>query len=486
MAMALCLFPIWYSTFLPMQDYPLHLFQANVLATFSEPLFNWSENYIRNPQLTPYSSLHHLIALISQYTGIHTAGKLIITLYVSLITYISLRSTTNNKDGSVSLWPGILLFPLIFNQAYYLGFANYLISIPVLVIALQQHRSRSQSQPGNPLLVTHVATLVLLFLIHPYAFAVFAVSSLLIQVKHQLLQSDNHAFTLVPVLSLLILTAWLLSNTSPDNITHAQSNSLVWLNPGYTALFHLVLFTNHAAANILVFIPVILWVTIVVTIILTIKTHIRQLARSDFFLLFIATSIGLFTLPFAVGDYHYFNLRLVPVSLVFLVLALRGLEFSRQQKITLSLCSLLLILHSTHAHIEISKEKEEILPVLAVMKPNSSLLPLYLEGGSKQLNRAVYYQFSEHDHNYYHLYVGGGVSPNILPNQMFPVLDRTKKGANHTRLSNDKHWLKVAPDYDYLLIRHGGKHSTPELPTQFESLIRNGTWELFVNITNNE
>jgi hypothetical protein len=42
------LWPIWGVHFLPMQDYPQHLFISKVLATYNEPTYDWHAYYPKN------------------------------------------------------------------------------------------------------------------------------------------------------------------------------------------------------------------------------------------------------------------------------------------------------------------------------------------------------------------------------------------------------------------------------------------------------
>ncbi|MCP4444970.1 MAG: hypothetical protein GY811_06445, partial [Myxococcales bacterium] len=53
--LGLCLWPIWGVRFLPMQDYPQHLFLSYVLATFDDPSMNWAETYSVHFEVGPYA-----------------------------------------------------------------------------------------------------------------------------------------------------------------------------------------------------------------------------------------------------------------------------------------------------------------------------------------------------------------------------------------------------------------------------------------------
>jgi hypothetical protein len=131
----------------------------------------------------------------------------------------------------------------------------------------------------------------------------------------------------------------------------------------------------------------------------------------------------------------------------------------------------------------VSIEKEDIIPIISGIEPNASVFPLYLDSSSAHINSLIYEEIHSHDHNYYHILIGGGVSPNIMSNKMFPLLSRNSKSLLSFELKDDDYWKHIAPMYQYLLIRHGDKHPVPDPPTQFQSIQKNKTWELFINTT---
>jgi len=72
-----CLWPIWWYRFLPMQDYPQHLFIAHVLSTFDSHDFDWRQNYALNSNWGAYTLTYGILQLFLKFTDIETAGKLL-------------------------------------------------------------------------------------------------------------------------------------------------------------------------------------------------------------------------------------------------------------------------------------------------------------------------------------------------------------------------------------------------------------------------
>lgn len=52
----LCMWPIWGVRFLPMQDYPQHLFLSYVLSAFDDPSMNWAVHYTEHIERAPTPS----------------------------------------------------------------------------------------------------------------------------------------------------------------------------------------------------------------------------------------------------------------------------------------------------------------------------------------------------------------------------------------------------------------------------------------------
>jgi hypothetical protein len=48
------LLPVWWNSFLPMQDYPHHLFMAWVSSTYHDPGMGWQEYFELRSPLGPY------------------------------------------------------------------------------------------------------------------------------------------------------------------------------------------------------------------------------------------------------------------------------------------------------------------------------------------------------------------------------------------------------------------------------------------------
>jgi len=129
------MWPIWSVRFLPMQDYPQHLFIAYVTATFEDPSLAWGRFYLADLAVRPYRLAYLIERFLASFFDIEVAGKLVIS-GVIILTSIFVAKNAEKCSGKDAPWGLLVLFPLIFNQFFYLGFQSYLLSLPILFLAL--------------------------------------------------------------------------------------------------------------------------------------------------------------------------------------------------------------------------------------------------------------------------------------------------------------------------------------------------------------
>jgi len=86
-----------------------------------------------------------------------------------------------------------------------------------------------------------------------------------------------------------------------------------------------------------------------------------------------------------------------------------------------------------------------------------------------------------HDHDYYHVLVGGGLSPYIIKNPLFPVhyktgIDLPAPGEYSPHLFA---WDLHADQYEYFLIRSGADANIFYWPDKIALIGSSGKWLLF-------
>ena len=66
-------------------------------------------------------------------------------------------------------WARLALFPLAFDQSYFLGFENFLLSLPLLFLALLDLEDFATRPIRAPTAFRHAAYLAVPFLCHPFS-----------------------------------------------------------------------------------------------------------------------------------------------------------------------------------------------------------------------------------------------------------------------------------------------------------------------------
>lgn len=481
-----CLWPIWYYRFLPMQDYPQHLFLAHVIATYDDPGFNWAQYYHVNLQLAPYSLEYWIMRALGAITSTETAGKLFLSLYVVLMGFLVLR-TTRQMPVEHTPWALLLVFPLVFNQTYFLGFQNYLLSLPLLFLALLDLDDLVEKAVTWKSITRHGLILAILFLCHPFTTLVYValatVGALYLRGHQRRLIAWSAGLTV------FVFVAWVTLQIGLQTIQQQGEWKLWWLGPDGLWKFFVMMFTgmriNGGVNATVTFVWVALAAIVIAAVSRTSASSISIL-RSRSFLWFMASTLGYLALLYWFGYYAYFNLRLAPVAMLALILTLHEVQIARGAGyIVAVLCAALVVL-SIQIHGKTSRETEEILHVLNKMEPNALVLPMYLDSNTRVLDPEYFYEMHSHDHSYYHVLVGGGANPFLFPNPMLPVQYRAGVRLPAPNLKDtvvNFDWEDIHRRYRYILVRG----DEPELLMRYlvqstRVVAHSGSWSLFENV----
>lgn len=450
-----CLWPIWAYRFLPMQDYPQHLFIAHVLSTFDSPGFDWQQNYELNSGWGAYTLTYGLLRLFATLTNIEAAGKLLTSLYVLLMSVVVLRAARYHSDVQTP-WALLLIFPFIFNQTYFLGFQSYLLSIPLLFLALMDLADIASRPITIRSILFRFGILALLFLTHPFSVLTYLAFGLVMALFNF---SDRAAFKKM-VASLVLVTlafvVWYIASSVQANAP--KHDWLVWWWPlNEIAAFYFTMFTGMRWFNGVNFFALTLWGTVFGLLLYFAMREWKHLRVSAPLAVLLALALlGYIILPHWMGYYSYFNLRLAPITYVLLAWLFANVRVPNKAGHVCGVLVAGLVAVSINLHAKISAETEQLLPILAKMEKNSAVFPLLIDRGTTVIDSTIFYQQHAHDHYYYHVLVGGGVNPLPFPNPMLPL----HLGQNHhwpTPKNLDQfpqdHWQALLSGYRYVLVR---------------------------------
>lgn len=125
----------------PMQDYPQHVLFAQVITHLDDPAFDYGETFDVDFHLRPYIGAYGLAWLLHPLVGADAALRLGLLIYAvgtpfAVLAYVRALSPARAPAALLAVagvWSGL----------YFLGFVNFLVSVPFLfagLAALLHHR----------------------------------------------------------------------------------------------------------------------------------------------------------------------------------------------------------------------------------------------------------------------------------------------------------------------------------------------------------
>jgi len=460
---------VWLVPFPPMQDYPQHLFITYVNATYNDPAFDWPVHYQAGLRAGPYSLFYLLTAGATRMVGPLAAGKAFLTLYICLVG-LAARPARRDADTPPP-WGGLALFPLAFHQMYFMGFTNFLISIPLLLFALND-LPRLRRSPGAAAALRHALLTGLVFLSHPYTLLVYICLA-----GADALFPRRHLPALAPpLIALGVFAAWYAATMGG----RGQGLPLQWWPWGDNAMYFLLPFNGFNLADGPRWPIILSW-----SVILAAAVHARlacgrrRLVPTRLAVFFLLTLAGFFVLPFWAGRYSYFNLRLAPIAYFLAALLLASLPMRRGAGLAVAMACGALLVQSATLQKTISDETAALVPLIEKMRPNALLLPISFKTGSAALDPKFFPEAHAHDFFYYHIIRGGGANPFLFPNPMLPIA--FKPGVRLPRATHGFSWNEQGRFYDYILTRQAPAGFLPFIQRFARLTGTSGQWALFSN-----
>jgi hypothetical protein len=475
---ALCLVPTWSKRFVPMQDYPQHLLQAQMLTTRDDPTLDYRESFDVRLKAGSYAAFYAVTYGLDQLFPTEVAGKLAVSLYI-LLTGCLVVTLVLRSESEFVPWGALLFFAVLFNQQYYLGNLNYLYSLPLLLFALLDHRAFSEGRLTTCPCLRQAFWQVVLFASHPFTFLVYlglagAGSLLSWPDRRRLL----HA--LLPVAAgLLLFSIWfaLSQDGQPDSLDRVQ-----WKPIGRNLTFLGLPFTGMKWQDGPSAFTSVVWISIGgLMVYLSLRDRLEDRRVLDRFALFLLlTTLAALVMPFRVEEYTFINMRLSAIACFMLAMVCSRVPFRGFWALLLPVLVLGLVGHGIVKQWRISDEIARAEPVVTAIPPNARIMPLVFAHDSPELERRFFDPLL-HVHNYYHVLVGGGFSPYFWKMSMTPV--HYKRGAERPSPGEYRpdrfRWELHAADYEYFLVRGGPPALERYLGQWCERVAESGEWTLY-------
>lgn len=134
-AIVVFLIPLWLFPHFPSQDGPNHLYSANILLRYGTPEGGlYRQFYEISARPDPNWLSHALLAGLLAPAPPAVAEKLLLTLYLILLPLGFRYALRSLRPGAEAMTP--LVFPLVYNWMFHIGFYNYVLSLAVMLFAL--------------------------------------------------------------------------------------------------------------------------------------------------------------------------------------------------------------------------------------------------------------------------------------------------------------------------------------------------------------
>lgn len=199
--------PIWIFTFFPSQDGPSHLYNAFILNHYNDPKFTFNQYYDIRSALIPNWTSHALLAFFMGFGSPLTSEKLLLTVYILLMSASLLYLVTGVQNDAKPL--AFLGFPYIYNGLFVMGFYNYAMGIGLMLISIGYWWRNGKNINYKTHLILG-ALMLLLYFTHPLALSLSMFSILMITFLNLLNRSIGFKQALLSLTCFVVPTFLLL------------------------------------------------------------------------------------------------------------------------------------------------------------------------------------------------------------------------------------------------------------------------------------
>lgn len=458
-----CALPVLMVRFPPMQDLPWHLVLSEIIARPEK----FGDLFEARLGPTPYAGFYLIMSAVGSWLTPVLAGKAIVAVTMAALplSVLFFIASIEERPG----WIRFAAFPLGFSQIYYLGFVGYLLALAIYFFGLGAFmRLLLGRGPRAAAAFGTLAAGPLLYLAHPVALALFAVSATLLAIWRTRALRESRFALLVTLLGAILVPALGLALVM-RGMESPSGGSPQFAGPVFTARFFIDIFTGLYTTpwNLATTIG---YASMGAGAFLALRRARREepdreggvrddgsrSARGPLTIL-IVLALLMFVLPFRLGNAaHYLNVRLAPLVALWLVVAI-ALATSRRggpaSGAPVLAGAVLVLACAWVAHFRFDREARAAEPIFSAMRPGARVLPLCFERHSRVFAPRHWNELYLHFQDYYHI-EKGGLDPYMLSNPLFPVLYRGDLlDAPGEYRAERFRWARHGGSFDYFLIR---------------------------------
>ncbi len=209
---ALGISPVWVSDLLPLLDAGSHLHLMKIIHDFSDNAL-YQHHYREVNAIVPYLTYYKAVDWLQYVTDLEQANRLVLTaclLGIPAATHVLLKAVDHNR------WLVLGVFPWMLNSDFFMGFFNYLMSIPVFLLVLAAHIRllRAPSWRGGALVAGLLVFLAIThYLLWGVSLALLPLLALVFGLRKGWLRGVSWTLREVAIVlpSILVLLPWFLA-----------------------------------------------------------------------------------------------------------------------------------------------------------------------------------------------------------------------------------------------------------------------------------
>jgi hypothetical protein len=502
-SLAAAVVPLWVSPLLPMMDLPQHLATVRILHSMDDPWYAVAKYHVADFSRTQYLSWYLAVDALTHAMPLETANRVVLSLYavglpLSLLTLLR----AHGRDPALAL----LAVPLVYNVFLFMGFANYVTALPLMLWGLAWLQ-RCLDRPTWLRVVGLALVTLLLFYSHAQAFVLYLLLAAVTVLAGSRGLHPRHwwrsALHLLP--AVLAMAVWasrslILAGEAAWRQGHGGRNvtsTQVHFEPWDERLQHLSEWWLDAYRDDSDGRLAVAWLAVLVAVVLCAQGRAvlpaewgdprrRWLRLKLPALLAVATFLAYLASPVSYKWIWPISYRLVPVvSLLVLVAVgyqrLAGGVWGRRLVLLVPATGLAVVAAHTHARKAeaFAQEAGPIRAVVARAEPGKKLISLVYGAGSEVLNHAPMLHLGQ----YYVVDRGGMASFSFANFPQSPVLYPDVGGPptfppRFEWTPERFDWREHGSYFDYFLIRGGGQPLAGHLH-EVELVVQDGPYRLY-------
>lgn len=224
------LYPFWSVRIPPMQDIWQHLALVDVIHRYDDPDTIYAQYFLLPSSPKPNLIYYYFTHFLAYLFPLETANKIVISFY---IVGFPLSAVFFFKTFQRSKWLALFSFLFVYNAMFGLGFASFVLGIPVLFVTVGFYRSFLQ-ESNRILLKGIISAFLMVFAFfthaHIYLLLVFICGLLLLMHRDYLWGTLYKAWPFLP--SLVFFIPWFVvffveQTPSTSGIKFGTDNSLI-------------------------------------------------------------------------------------------------------------------------------------------------------------------------------------------------------------------------------------------------------------------